>query len=295
MDAVIDPERAPVARSMDDFLFETIDLSRTLDTKKWARFYDAIPVDPYVSEGYRYKAIAWLRIKHARAAANRSIDERIARANDASGIDAVRSRAMQSDGTPTWVSRETGYACWKLPQYALAQSKLYNPVHGDLRREYPPVARDVLEESDFQRLWLHYSTRFGWGDAIVLVQFQRVDCRPGRVGRAAIEGFHQDGNPHVAMLVVDRTNLSADSGVSQYKLDDHGRMTDTMVLDEVIAPGNVIHWNDKRVWHYGTDLVVADANANGGRGTRDVVIMSAKQPPAHVPMASVPERFRDAT
>jgi hypothetical protein len=91
----------------------------------------------------------------------------------------------------------------------------------------------------------------------------------------------------MAMLVVNRTNVTADSGVSQYKLDDRGRMT-----NDVIAPGNIIHWNDRRVWHYGTDLAIADAKANGGRGTRDVVIISAKQPPARVPIAPVPLRFR---
>jgi hypothetical protein len=147
--------------------------------------------------------------------------------------------------------------------------------------------------ADFQKLWVHYACRFGWDDAIVLVQFQRVDCLPARIGRAAVEGFHQDGNPHVAMLVVNRTNLTAGSGVSQYKLDDRGRMTDDVVFDEVIAPGNIIYWNDRRVWHYGTDLEIADAKANGGRGTRDVVILSAKQPPAHVPIAPVPLRFRE--
>jgi hypothetical protein len=59
---------------MDDFLFEIVDLSSTIDTGKWARFYDEIPVDPYVDEGYRYKAVAWLRVKHACAAVNAAID-----------------------------------------------------------------------------------------------------------------------------------------------------------------------------------------------------------------------------
>ena len=52
-------------------------------------------------------------------------------------------------------------------------------------------------------------------------------------------------------------------------------------------PGTIIYWNDKRVWHYGTDIKVADVNANGGRGTRDIIIMSAKTPPANMPMGPV--------
>src|SRR5262245_61659235 len=293
MHAIVESGRPPVPLALADFLFDIVDVSASIDTTKWAYFFGEIPVDPYVLEGYRYKAVAWLRVKHAHAPSNPAIDDLIARVNEASGMSPERSRTSQSGGPPTWVSRETGYACWKPRQSSLAQSKLYNPVHGDLRREYPPVPRGVLDGPDFQRLWAHYARKFGWNDAIVLVQFQRVDCRPNRIGRAAIEGFHQDGNPHVAMLIVNRVNISADSGKSQYKLDDHRQMTDELVLDAVIPPGHLIYWNDRRVWHYGTDLVVADVEANGGRGTRDVVILSAKEPPAHVPIAKVPERFRD--
>src|SRR5262245_42239391 len=127
MSAIVGPEQPPVPLRLSDFLFETVDLSTRIDTGKWAGFYDSIPVDPYVKEGYRYKAVAWLRVRHSSAPVNPAIDEHIARANEASGMNPALSRALQSGGPPTWVSRETGYACWKLPQYALAQSKLYNP------------------------------------------------------------------------------------------------------------------------------------------------------------------------
>ena len=109
----------------------------------------------------------------------------------------------------------------------------------------------------------------------------------------AVEGFHQDGNQHVAMLIVDRVNITNDCGVSQYKLDADGKMTDEMVFDAVVPPGQLIYWNDRRVWHYGTDIEIADPAANGGRGFRDIVILSAKEPPAHVPMAPIPDRFKE--
>ena len=293
--AVTNPDRPPRPRELSDFLFEEVDVSSKIDTKAWASFYDSIPVDPYVADGYRYKALAWLRVKHRLGTVNAAIDGHIARANELSGMSPARSRALLSDSPPTWTSDDTGYVCWKLPQYSLAQSKSYNPVHGDLRREYPPIDPRLLDGPDLRRLVVDYASRFGWDDAIVLVQFQRVDCLARRRGRAAIEGFHQDGNRHVAMLVVNRVNITGDSGVSQYKMDAEGTMTDEMVFDGVIPPGHVIYWNDRRVWHYGTDLEVADETANGGRGFRDVVILSAKEPPAHVPMAPIPELFRDWT
>jgi hypothetical protein len=291
---VVSPDRPPRPRALSEFLYEIVDVSPIIDTKALASFYDSIPVDPYVEEGYRHKAIAWLRVKHRLGDVSAAIDGQIARTNELSGMSAGRSRALLSDSPPSWTSDETGYLCWNLPQYSLAQSKNYNPVHGDLRREYPPIGPSLLAGPDLRRLVVHYASHFEWNDAIVLVQFQRVDCLPRRNGRAAIEGFHQDGNQHVAMLIVDRVNITNDSGVSQYKMDAGGTMTDDMVFDAVIPPGHLIYWNDRRVWHYGTDLEIADAGANGGRGYRDIVILSAKEPPAHVPMAPIPERYADA-
>jgi hypothetical protein len=51
------------------------------------------------------------------------------------------------------------------------------------------------------------------------------------------------------------------SGVSQYVMDDNGKKTDDLIFNSVMQPGKLIYWNDKRVWHYGTDIKVADANA----------------------------------
>jgi hypothetical protein len=161
---------------LDNFLYEAIDASRLIDVKSWGPYFDEIPVDPYIRDGYRYKSIGWFRVK--------------------------------------------------------------------------------------------------------------------RDSAAAMEGFHQDGNRHVAMLVVGRNNITDDSGVSQYVLDDHGIKTDTLIFDSVISAGQLIFWNDKRVWHYGTELKVADNSVNGGRGTRDIIILSAKTPPANMPMGPVPEVFR---
>lgn len=285
-------DRPPEERDLSTFLFEAIDASAFIDVGRWTPYFDAIPVDPYIKDGYRYKTIAWFRVKHAMAPAIRAIDEHIATVNKLSGMNDEQSGRYLSTAAPKWKS-ETGYCCWHLPQFALQQSIQYNPVHGDMRREYPPIDEEMVNRVDFHRLLSEYASFFGWGDAIVLVQFQRVDCFADRIGRPAVEGFHQDGNRHVGMLVVRRQNITADSGVSQYVMDDHGKKTGELVFDSVIPAGQLVFWNDKRVWHYGTELKVADAGANGGRGVRDIVILSAKTPPANMPMGPVPVPFRN--
>jgi hypothetical protein len=280
----VHPDQRPVELNLADFLYEAVDASEFINVKGWAASFDELPVDPYIEEGYRYKSIAWFRIKHRGAPAVDGIDEKIAAVNRLSGMSEEESSRYLSTGTPAWESKETGYCCWNLPQYVLQQSIQYNPIHGGMRRVYPRISDKIIDGEDLHRLLIHYAAFFRWSDAVVLVQFQRVDCRVNRTGQPAVEGFHQDGNRHVGMLIVNRSNITDDSGVSQYVLDDNGKKTDELVFNAVIPPGKLIYWNDKRVWHYGTELRVADATVNGGRGVRDIVILSAKTPPANMPM-----------
>ena len=291
--ADVQPDKAPKELELSGFLYEAIDANSFLEIEDWSRYFDLIPVDPYVQQGYRFKAIAWFRVKHDMAAAIEGIDQHIAVVNELSGMNEEESRKYLSSSKPSWHSEETGYSVWNLPQYVMQQSIKYNPVHGDMRREYPRINEAIINSEDFHKLLIHYASFFGWSDAIVLVQFQRVDCLSNRVGQPTIEGFHQDGNRHVGMLVVNRNNITSDSGVSQYVMDDNGKKTDDLIFDDVIPPGKLIYWNDKRVWHYGSELKVADANVNGGRGTRDIIIMSAKTPPANMPIGPVAEKFRN--
>jgi len=284
---LVQPGHPPAELDLSTFLYKAIDVSQWVDLKSWSQFFDEIPVDPYIKDGYRYKSIAWFRIKHKKAAAIDAIDEHIAAVNKLSGMTDEESRQYLSTAKAAWESTETGYCCWNLPQYALQQSIKYNPVHGDMRREYPRINDNIVNSADFHKLLVQYAAFFGWGDAIVLVQFQRVDCYANRVGLPAVEGFHQDGNRHVGMLVVNRNNITDDSGVSQYVMDDNGKKTDELIFDSVIPAGQLIYWNDKRVWHYGTELKVADPRQNGGRGVRDIILFSAKIPPANMPMGPV--------
>jgi hypothetical protein len=292
--AIVSPGSRPEELDLSNFLYEAIDASTFLDTGKWGHFFDRIPVDPYIKEGYRFKAIAWFRVKHNQVTPVEGIDQHIASVNELSGISKEESKNYLSGSGPTWHSKETGYDVWNLPQYAMQQSIKYNPVHGDMRREYPRVSDAVIDSEDFHKLLIHYASFFGWDDAIVLVQFQRVDCLTGRTGLPTVEGFHQDGNRHVGMLVVNRNNITGDSGVSQYAMDDNGKKAEELIFDEVLSPGQLIYWNDKRVWHYGSELKVLNPEINGGRGVRDIIIMSAKTPPANMPIGPVPEKFRNS-
>jgi len=290
--SIVTPQSPPVELDLSTFLYQAMDVSKIIDVKNWAKYFDEILVDPYIKDGYRYKSIAWFRIKHRKVAAIDAIDEHINMVNELSGMSDAQSVKYLSSSKPAWCAEETGYCCWNLPQYAMQQSTKYNPVHGDMRREYPRISSKITDSDDFHKLLTLYASFFGWSDAVLLVQFQRVDCYTDRIGLPAVEGFHQDGNRHVGMLVVDRDNVANDSGVSQYVMDNNGKKTNELIFNEMIPAGQLIFWNDKRVWHYGTEIKVADTTKNGGRGVRDIIILSAKTPPANMPMGPVAEQFR---
>lgn len=290
--AIVTPDAAPIELDLSQFLYEAVDTAPFLNIADWATYYDEIPTDPYIKDGYRYKAIAWFRVKHDKANAIEGIDDHIAEVNRLSGMSDEESNKYLSSSKPNWHDNASGYSAWQLPQYAMQQSIKYNPVHGDMRREYPPISTNITDGADFHRLLIHYASFFGWSDAIVLVQFQRVDCYTDRSGLPAVEGFHQDGNRHVAMLIVNRDNITPESGVSQYVMDDSGQKTEPLIFNEVIPTGQLIYWNDKRVWHYGTEIKPAEASVNGGRGVRDIILLSAKTPPANMPIGPVPETYR---
>jgi len=61
---MVSPDRPPRPIALSEFVYEIVDSSSLIDVKALAASYPSIPVDPYVEEGYRYKALAWLRVKH---------------------------------------------------------------------------------------------------------------------------------------------------------------------------------------------------------------------------------------
>src|SRR5689334_9874503 len=123
--AEVNPNQPPRELDLSQFLFESIDASSFMDIQSWSKSFDLVPVDPYIKEGYRYKAIAWFRVKHDKAEAIAGIDEHIARVNQLSGMSEEQSKKFLSSSAPSWHSEKTGYSVWKLPQYAMQQSIQY--------------------------------------------------------------------------------------------------------------------------------------------------------------------------
>src|SRR3982751_3864293 len=88
---VVKPDKLPAEKDLSNFIYESFDASSFVNVDAWVPFFNKIPVDPYIKDGYRYKAIAWFRIKHKMAAAIKEIDERISAINKLGGTSEEQS------------------------------------------------------------------------------------------------------------------------------------------------------------------------------------------------------------
>src|SRR3954469_21218383 len=98
MQTKLQGKEAPKELDLSNFLYEAIDASSFMDVSKWSQYFDLIPVDPYIKEGYRFKAIAWFRVKHDLADAIEGIDQHIATVNELSGMSTEESQKYLSTG-----------------------------------------------------------------------------------------------------------------------------------------------------------------------------------------------------
>ncbi|PRP88668.1 hypothetical protein PROFUN_02764 [Planoprotostelium fungivorum] len=191
-----------------------------IDRRVWIEHFNQLPLDPYVKQGFRYKAISWHNIE-------------------------LKIHGFPEDKVIT------------LEHRALQQSAAYNPAHGDLRRDYPPVPSSLLERPDFERLILDYARFFKIApEDTILFQLQRIDCLTDRPGRVAVE-------------VMNRDNITG--AETQISTDSKG---ENIVYRHTLQEGEGMYLNDRAFYHYGTDIFVADP-ASSDRGVRDIVLMSA--------------------
>lgn len=153
-----------------------------------------------------------------------------------------------------------------LPHAPLLQEKKYNPVHGDISRDYSAIENELHQRADFYQLLHKFSTVCQLkNNEVILVQLQRIDCHSDQQGLTALEGFHRDGIDWLGIFVVSRNNII---GAKTQVKDESNQL----IFDEIIPEGNLLILRDPEVLHYSTPII-PDINAN--YGSRDVVLITA--------------------
>ncbi|HEU0031951.1 MAG TPA: 2OG-Fe dioxygenase family protein [Kofleriaceae bacterium] len=168
-----------------------------------------------------------------------------------------------------------GEAITRKPHGPHWQSKLYNPLHGDLERWFEPVT-DAIGASQSMTTILAWSARMF--DRLLAVprwdvevhQF-RIEARAGEAGNPTPEGPHRDGVDYVLVLMIRRVNIVEGTTTIH---DLAGRQLGSFTLT---APLDAALVEDARVYHGVTPVEPEDPARDA---YRDVLVVTFKRPAA---------------
>lgn len=160
-------------------------------------------------------------------------------------------------------SLKNGGGLTRINKSVLYQSKEYNPVHGDIARQYPQI---VCETRDLERLLdlcLTCCDAPKDVDLDILLQFQRVTATPFQVGKPSVENWHRDGVEKVGVICVGRENVIG--GVSEFR-NNSGE-----VLRKELSPGYMVTFTDADIMHRVTEI---ECHSSEDDGIRDVILFA---------------------
>mgnify|MGYP003402740609 FL=1 len=154
----------------------------------------------------------------------------------------------------------------KLPQQRLFQSKDYNPVLGDVVREYPELDNELIELEDFQKAVLEFFEfcRLCSDFNEIGIHQIRITASPQHQGNPAPEGIHRDGVDLVGIFCVNRSNI-AGGETHLYKTKDT-----SPIFTKILNPGELLVFNDRQFFHFTTPLQPTSAAI----GYRDVFVFT---------------------
>lgn len=154
----------------------------------------------------------------------------------------------------------------KLPHRQLFQSKVYNPILGDVVREYPELDDRLVASVDFQKIvWEFFQfcqlcTNFNE----VAVHQIRTTASSQQLGNPAPEGIHRDGVELVGIFSVNRTGI--EGGETHLYPEKDGRPA----FSKILNPGEFLVFRDSQYFHYTSPVKATTSEL----GVRDVFVLT---------------------
>ena len=154
----------------------------------------------------------------------------------------------------------------QLPHGCLFQSRDYNPVAGDIKREFEEIEDSLITLDEFKKLILEFSSYCKLQPEVSIGVHQiRTACALGSFGNPAPEGIHRDGCDFIGIFSVDRQNIQG--GETHLYLNKKEKP----VFKKVLNPGELLLLNDRDYLHFTTPVKpIAD-----GQGKRDVFVLTS--------------------
>jgi len=148
----------------------------------------------------------------------------------------------------------------------LYQSKEYNPLLGNVKREFAELDARLIKLDAFKELVfafskackVHHETEIG-------VHQIRTTCSANNYGNPAPEGIHRDGADFVAIFSVDRQNL--EGGETHL----YTARKQKPVFSKILHPGELLLANDRELFHFTTPI----KPTSDAMGTRDVFVLTS--------------------
>lgn len=154
----------------------------------------------------------------------------------------------------------------RLPHRKLFQSKEYNPILGDVVREYAELDNRLIGSKDFQKIvWEFFQfcqlcTKFNE----VAVHQIRTTASSQQIGNPAPEGIHRDGVNLVGIFSVNR------AGIEGGETHLYRKKNDGPVFTKILSPGEFLVFRDEQYLHYTSPVKATTA----GQGVRDVFVLT---------------------
>ncbi|MBD2180883.1 2OG-Fe dioxygenase family protein [Aerosakkonema funiforme] len=153
----------------------------------------------------------------------------------------------------------------KQPHGYLFQSKQYNPLVGDVKREFAELDDALGELDGFKKLVLEFRNYCKLSSGVEIGVHQiRTTCSPNNFGNPAPEGIHRDGCEFIGIFSVDRENISG--GETHLYV----AKKEKPVFKKVLRPGELLLLNDRDFFHFTTPIKPTTV----GEGTRDVFVVT---------------------
>ena len=154
----------------------------------------------------------------------------------------------------------------KLPHGYFYQSQQYNPLLGDVKREFAELDDALIELDDFKKLVLAFSDSCKLHpEAEIGVHQIRISCSPQNYGNPAPEGIHRDGTDFIGIFSVDRENIQG--GETHLYTDKKEKP----VFSKILNPGELLLVNDHEFLHFTSPTKPTSAQ----EGTRDVFVLTS--------------------
>jgi hypothetical protein len=159
----------------------------------------------------------------------------------------------------------------QLPHTPLFQSKKYNPLVGNVVRDFAELEQDLIELADFQAMVLEFVEFCQQCFTIEQIQAKEISvhqirtiANPETIGCPAPEGIHRDGVELVGIFSVSRHEIEG-AATSLYK-----HKNSDPIFNKILNPGEFIVFSDRAFFHFTSTIKAITEEV----GTRDVFVLT---------------------